>query len=360
MPANLLLAGYFGSGNLGDDAILLGFVQGLGSSEFNLTVLSGSPEDTYRNYGLASIPRKDIGQVKEAIGKCDALVFPGGSIFQDVTSARSVTYYSSLVKMAKAQNKKVIFLAQGVGPVKRFFGKRGTASAFNAADLITVRDPGAAQTLRDLGVSKPIRVTADMAFLLPPPAESDNNKGYAVGNMKTVGISIRPWGKGKEVVNLFSDLTRMLFQANYMPVLIEMDKNEDGPLILEVSKAQGGKIPDLRKMQTPMQVQQRMSRMDAVIAMRLHAGVLAATVGIAPFMVSYDPKVSSFAKLLDLGAAPPIEGLTAQRLFDSFLDFQKDRERNERMLARKREELTKLAAQNIELLRESFQMTATI
>ena len=94
--------------------------------------------------------------------------------------------------------------------------------------------------------------------------------------------------------------------------------------------------------------------------MRLHAGILAATVGIAPFMVSYDPKVTAFAKLLDLGGAPSIEGMTAQRLFDSFTDFQKDRERNERMLLRKREDLNKSARENVDLLLESFQMTATM
>jgi polysaccharide pyruvyl transferase CsaB len=272
----------------------------------------------------------------------------------------SVKYYHGLVAMAKAKNKKVIMLGQGVGPVTSFFGKRWTASAYNAADAITVRDPFSAQTLQAIGVKRPVRLTADLAFLLPPQATHPDSDEYRVGNMTSVGISVRPHGKGKDMVNLFAELTRLIFKANMKPILLEMDKNEDGPLILEISKAQGGKVPDARKMQTPMQVQQRIARMDTIIAMRLHAGILAATVGIPPFMVSYDPKVSAFAKAIDMASAPSLDGLTAQRLFDSFMSFSKDRARNERILERKREELGKSAAQNMDILQDALKTPATM
>ncbi|MFI5386564.1 MAG: polysaccharide pyruvyl transferase CsaB [Fimbriimonadales bacterium] len=352
--AHLLLSGYFGSGNIGDDAILLGFVQGLGDTQHELTVLSGAPEETYRLYGLRSVPRKEMSRVKEAIDRCDALVFPGGSIFQDVTSFASVAYYSKLVSMAKSKKKKVILLGQGVGPLKGFLGRRSAASAFNMADVIAVRDAQSVVTLRDIGVKVQPRVTADCAFMLPKPREVDNQQGFNVGNMKSVGISVRPHGKSKDTIRLFGELTRLLFKNNCMPVLIEMDKAADGPLILEIAKAQGGKIPDLRKIQTPMQLQQRLSRMDSIIAMRLHAGILAATVGIVPLMVSYDPKVTAFAKLLDMGAASEVEGLTAQRLYDQFIEHQRARERNEKLLGPKIEELRKLAMVNIELLEQTL------
>jgi len=348
------MSGYFGSGNIGDDAILLGFIQGLGQSKHQVTVLSGAPEETYRMYGFTSVPRREMDKVKDAIESCDALVYPGGSIFQDVTSFKSVVYYSQLVKIAKAKNKKVILLAQGVGPLRGFLGRRAAASAFSMADVVAVRDPQSAATLKELGVKGQARVTADAAFMLPAPKLDDAQHGFNVGNMKSVGISLRPHGKNKEIVKLFGELTRLLFQNNYMPVLIEMDKHEDGPLIQEISKAQGGKIPDLRKLQTPMQLQQRLARMDSVIAMRLHAGILATTVGIAPLMVSYDPKVSAFAKMLDIGSAPSIDGLTAQRLYELFITHQQSRERNEKVMARKIVELRRSSMMNIELLEQAL------
>ncbi len=350
MAGRLLLAGYIGCGNLGDDAIALGFVQGLGNSGYDVTVMSGRPEETNRLYGFSVIDRRDFKQYEEAVKSCDAVVFPGGSIFQDATSVRSVAYYSKIITLAKTAKKKVLLLGQGVGPLTTFLGKRMAQGAFNDADVISVRDPDSLQALKDLGVKTSVRMTADMAFLLPPVQASDDVQGFTVGNMKTVGISARPMDKKTDVAALFGDFCRLLYQNGSMPVLIEMDKEEDGPLIAEIAKRQGGKIPDIRKLTTPMQLQQRLLRMDSIVAMRLHAGILASTVGIPPLMVSYDPKVTSFSKMMDLGTPLSIQGLTAQRLMDSFTAFQKDRERNARIIERKRDEMRKLAELNIELL----------
>ena len=103
-----------------------------------------------------------------------------------------------------------------------------------------------------------------------------------------------------------------------------------------------------------MQIQARIARMDTVVAMRLHAGILATTVNIPPLMISYDPKVASYSRLLDIGSAVNLDGLTPQRLFETYTAFQKDRERNVKLVERKREEFAKLAGRNIELLLETM------
>ncbi|HZH97664.1 MAG TPA: polysaccharide pyruvyl transferase family protein, partial [Fimbriimonadaceae bacterium] len=234
MP-HLLVAGHFGAGNLGDDAILLGFASGLNSGEFDMTVMSGSPEETFRNFGFRSIPRKDMAAFEKALPSCDALVFAGGSIFQDVTSVKSVGFYSQLVAKAKKAGKKVIMLGQGVGPLNTFFGKRWATAAYNCSEAIVVRDAASISTLKSLGVKAPIRLGADMAFLLPEPQGNEDAQGFNVGDMKTVGIAPRPWGKDKKfVVSLFAEVAKLLFQAKMMPVLIEMDREHDHQLILEI------------------------------------------------------------------------------------------------------------------------------
>lgn len=350
MSKNLLLAGYFGCGNLGDDAILVGLTEGLAGENVELEMLSGAPELTYRNYGIRSVPRKDLRQINEAIERCDILVFPGGSVFQDVTSARSAAYYGDLVRRAKKAKKKVVFLSQGVGPLKTFVGKRAARFAFTAADAIVVRDPGSVNTLKDLGIKATPRLGADLSFLMQPRPLAESGD-FQVAGMKTVGIAPRPWGNVKKINQLFGDLSQKLFKANFMPVLIEMDRNEDGQMIYEIGKLQGGKVPDIRKLDTPMLIQSRIARMETVIAMRLHAGILAANAGVPPFMVSYDPKVDAFAKMLGLHTAPPIENLSADRLFDSFMAFLKERDRNVQIVAKKREDLVKLARVNIDTLK---------
>jgi polysaccharide pyruvyl transferase CsaB len=349
----LLLAGYIGCGNVGDDAIALGFASSYREPNTDVTVLSGEPQRTFGEYGLMSIPRKDMKAVEKAIKECDALVFPGGSIFQDVTSVRSVAYYSQLVSKAKKADKKVLLLGQGVGPLKNFLARKMALNAFNAADAVAVRDPGSLETLRQLGCKRPIKVTADAAFLLPEPPQftSDN---FEVAGMQTVGLSPRPWGKGQDIINLFGELSRLLYDAKVVPVLIGMDRYEDDPLILEIGKKMGGRIPDLRKVASPSLVQQRMARMSAVVAMRLHAGILASTVGIMPLMLDYDPKVAAFSKQLGIGPAMSLQGITPQRIFEQINGMLKNKEKLTATMALKRQEMTKLAMLNVELARETL------
>lgn len=346
----LLLAGYFGCGNLGDDAMMLGLMQGLQGEPVQVTALSGNPFETNRLYGVSAIPRKDVAQVKAAIAECDALVFAGGSIFQDVTSLRSVAYYSGLSKWAKAGRKKVIMLSQGVGPLNRILGKSMASKAFGMADLVSVRDQASAVALKSLGYRGEPRLTGDLAFLLPKPALDPNVQSFQVGEMRSVGLAPRPYGKGDQVVRVFGELARLLYRSNSMPVLIEMDQTEDGPLIDAISKTQGGKIPSLRKLGTPMQLQQRLARVDGVIAMRLHAGILSVTVGVPPYMVSYDPKVNAFANALGLPSPPSIKDASAERIFEGFQESMRDKDRHAATLERKRAEQEQAARASVELL----------
>jgi len=218
---------------------------------------------------------------------------------------------------------------------------------------VSVRDPGALQALKELGYTRPVKMASDSAFLLPKPNTAGEAEGFNVGAMKAVGIAPRSVkGKGRDIAGLFGDFCRLLYQSGSMPVLIAMDKGEDSPLIDEISKKQGGKVPDIRKVSTPMQMQQRMSRMETVVAMRLHAGILAATMGIPAMMVSYDPKVTAYARLMEMGNALQLEGLTGPRLLDSFISFQRDRERNLKILEKKLGEQQQAAEVSVELVRE--------
>lgn len=353
--SKLLVTGYYGCGNLGDDAILLGLLELLSGKGYEVAATSGNPEETSRMYGIRAVPRKDLKAVGQEIEASDALVFGGGSIFQDVTSVRSVAFYANLIRMAKKARKKVVLLAQGIGPLNTFLGKRLATQAFNQCDAIAVRDPASVGTLKDLGVKVAPRVVGDLAFLLPKPTVAEDVSNYQVGEMRTIGISPRPFGKSRDVVGVFSELCRMLFQSNHLPVLIEMDREEDGPLILEIEKQVGGKVPSLRKLTTPMQIQQRAIRMEGVVAMRLHAGVLAATAGVPAFMVSYDPKVAAFAKTMDLPAIPAGSGMTAQRICDGLMDFLKRRDSVCKNLGKRVEEQKELARANLQVLQDCVQ-----
>jgi len=329
---------------------MAGFANAAEREGFEVVALSGSPDESYRVQGISAVPRRDMGAVQRAIDNCDALVFPGGSIFQDVTSVRSVYYYAKLISMAKKSKKKVVLVGQGIGPLSTFFGKRIAAKALGAADFIGVRDPQALNSLRALNVRTPAKVTADSAFLLPFPTLLEDAENFQVGKMRTVAISPRPIAKGFDVTGVIGDFCKMLFQSGTMPVLISMDRNEDDPLIQQISDRQGGKIPDLRKIESPQEIQRRLARVECVVAMRLHAGILATTVNVPALMLNYDPKVAAFARLIDIGSAVNLEGLTAARLFDAYTSFQRDRDRNAKIVEKKNLEMRNLALQNLQIV----------
>ena len=90
-----LLAGYFGFGNFGDEAILKYAVDILRYyyKESEIKIITQSPYLAKKQYGLKGIYRFDIKQVLFSIKECDFLIFPGGSILQDITSVKSINCY---------------------------------------------------------------------------------------------------------------------------------------------------------------------------------------------------------------------------------------------------------------------------
>lgn len=351
MSQRLLLAGYFACGNLGDDAILLGFCDRMRASGHPMQALAGNTAVLTQLTGLNAIPRMEWPLVKQAIEDCDWLVFPGGSIFQDVSSVRSVLYYSRLVKLAKEAGKKVALVNQGIGPLKTMPGRNIALGAFRRADLIVVRDPASGDLLRSLGVKGQIHVGADSALLLPSPSPDNLGEPFGAGGLKTIGVSVRPWGKdkGAAAAKVFSELFTELFKARYLPVLIEMDRM-DRPMMDRISKEMGGKVLEIKNLESPQAVQQRMARMEAVIAMRLHAGILAVTAGVPPFMVSYDPKVAAFANQIGAPTPPSVEDLQPARLVHVVQQFLREKEVRTKTMLRAREDLRRDAESGVRAL----------
>ncbi|HCX62322.1 MAG TPA: polysaccharide pyruvyl transferase CsaB, partial [Clostridiales bacterium] len=99
----ILLAGYYGFGNLGDEAILeMALKQILEITDRkNIIVLSGNKEITSKKYNIATIDRYNVLSIIFKLKSTDAIVFGGGSLLQDITSKRSIYYYLFLIRLAK-------------------------------------------------------------------------------------------------------------------------------------------------------------------------------------------------------------------------------------------------------------------
>jgi polysaccharide pyruvyl transferase CsaB len=348
--SKIVLAGYYGCGNMGDDALLIGLLTAVRDLPIRPIALAGEPEKLQRLLGVPSIDRRNFEAIGRALEDADALVFGGGGILQDATSIASIRYYTKLIHFAKKKSKRVVMLGQGVGPITSYFGKQMATNALKLVDEITVRDSGSLNVLRSLGIKRPIEVTADLAWLAEPDETPD--AVFGIGDMKAVGIAARPWGRGKAIAEAFGGFAHLLYKNQYVPVLVEMDNKMDTTILDQIAKLHGGRAPDMRNIQTPGALLSRLRRMHSVVAMRLHAGILSASVGVPPMMVAYDPKINAFTSAMDLGSAISLEGLTADTLWANFQKFEAERPRILETISRKATEQKSLALKNVDILKK--------
>ena len=317
----ILIGGYFGCGNMGDDAILWALIQQLKKEPVDITVLSGDPKKTKEDFGVKALPRKKFTTVRNAIKEHDILVYAGGSLFQDATSVQNVVYYSHLIMMAKKFKKKVVLLGQGLGPLNTLTAKTMTAKALDSADAICVRDPDSLDLLKTLNVSAPTGLSADMAYLLEPNSltETENT------DRLLVGIAPRFLARNKQqnqkLIEFFTDLGKGLIDKGHKIRWISMHPSEEENQILQIHDAINSLDSEIAKADNPSDLLNAYEDLDGMIAMRLHAGIFAILHNLKPYMISYDPKVTSFANSYNLPFQPDIKYLSAETTIEEFLDL---------------------------------------
>jgi polysaccharide pyruvyl transferase CsaB len=200
--SRILISGYYGFNNAGDDVVLYGIISSLRREQphISLSVLSNQPDRTAALFGIPAYNRWRLSTIVRELKRCDLLVMGGGTLMQDVTSPRSVLYYLGIVSIAKLLGKPVVFYAQGFGPILKSFSRRLIKQVVNRVDVITVRDYESGEDFKACGVTKaPVYVTADPALTIHPDDISDTRGQELLAELfpdlsrPTVAISVRNW-----------------------------------------------------------------------------------------------------------------------------------------------------------------------
>ena len=309
---NFAVSGYYGCGNAGDEAVLAGinasFARQAGG-RVRLTVLSQDPAATTKLHGLEAIDRMNMAQVRTALRQSDLLLSGGGSLLQDTTSVRSLLYYLWIARMARQAGKPVMFYAQGMGPLHRPISRLLVRQTANRAAFLTVRDEPSARLLKAIGVTNPrLEVTADPAFALMPASEETvdtilRQEGLLRDkDAPLVAVALRPWaGSGPSPLDKYARLlTELEEQTGAQVVLLPMHAGEDVAFALDLAQRTGkpDAFPVIQGAHAPDVLLGIIGRMQAVVAMRLHALIFAARLAVPPFALAYDPKVANLMNLL--------------------------------------------------------------
>ncbi len=291
MP-NVVLCGYYGQGNAGDEALLLTLLQMLPPG-VNPIVLSHNPTATSQAYGVTTVPHKSW-QTLKAIAQADGFVFGGGSLLQDVTSLGSLVYYAALMKWAQLLGKKTIAWAQGIGPLQSSCANHITRFVLRGCTGITVRDQASADLLKNWQI--PQAIAPDPVWVLEalPFAEMPDLPHPRIAvNLRTHGSMTL-----KKLTVLQVALKQFQQQNKASIILIPFQKSQDEAIAQQLYDA----LAEPKVIIAPLQPQQYKSlfaQVDFLIGMRLHSLILAAA-ACPCFALNYDPKVAQLQQQCNL------------------------------------------------------------
>ena len=316
----IVISGYYGFDNVGDEAILLSMIQAfrLYDPSIEIIVLSNNPKNTKMEFDVEAVNRWNVREIARALKGADGLISGGGSLLQDETGMNSVIYYTGIIKLAEFMKVPVFIYAQGMGPFKRRVCKLLVKQALKKAQ-ITVRDFYSMELLRNIGIHKEMKIVPDPVLGLQ---FNKSKEGAWLGSLpfssRFVAVSVREWPSAYKYKQEIAHTLDMLVEKGIKVVFIPMHGEYDYQTSFEVSK-----LMKQKSMIAPhqMSIEEKISliaQSDALIGMRLHAIIFSALT-YTPFVaLSYDPKIDAFTHISRQSVAGHVtkNNWTAETLHD--------------------------------------------
>jgi len=301
----ILVSGYYGFDNLGDEAILEELIEELAAlvDRDRIIVLSNNPESTRARFSVTSVDRWRLAEIVPLLRRARLLVSGGGGLFQDTASIKSVVYYAGMIFLARLCGARTLIYAQGLGPLRGSLARKLTAMAISRCEAVTVRDASSRALLESWGI--PSVLSADPVWRLkttPLPAEM----AAALDEMRHlhpeslfVGLSVRS-SAGFGAARAGELVERLLDSLPVETILapLVLQENQDRDLLNLVSKRwseAGRKTLEFESSSfarlLPSQWLELIGSLDLVVGMRLHSLIMALSSGVPVVGLSYDPKV---------------------------------------------------------------------
>jgi len=326
---NIIISGYYGFDNIGDEAVLLGLITRIKAEKPDayITVLSANPKRTEELYGVHAINRNDRIMFSRMLKDADLFISGGGSLIQDVTSWRSPLYYLYVIHLALKFRVRSVIVCQGVGPLRRNFIRKWTKKVLNRLPYISLRDEDSATLLKEIGVTSPqIVVASDPALTFEVVKREridewweenigEENRAFGVALRGVAGVER---GKFLEIIKTAAEKAK---EKGEKLVFIPFFYEQDAPFIEELTaevglEANSYAFFDLPSI-TPTEMMYFISKLNGLLAVRLHAIIFAAVTKTPTVALSYDPKVKSFCESVDISTVLDINVFSANDLSSS-------------------------------------------
>lgn len=321
----VLLSGYYGFDNAGDDAVLYAIVHTLREvmPDVDITVLSNQPEKTAAQFGVKAVNRWGKKDIFLSIRGCDLLISGGGSLLQDVTSKNGILYYLGIIKLAQMMRKKVIVYAQGIGPINDARNRTLTAKILNKVQAITVRDFDSRNLLMEIGVYKEILVAVDPVLGISRGAINESRGQELLkeagwdDTKKTVMVSVRNWDYSERFFKAVAESCDAFIESGKQVVFVPFHYPEDVEAGDAVAACMKEKPVLLKQNYGPEDTMAILKNADTILGMRLHSLIMGAALLKPIIALSYDPKVTSFMQLLRHSECFAVDSVDGAQIIDA-------------------------------------------
>jgi polysaccharide pyruvyl transferase CsaB len=316
--ARILIAGSYGQGNTGDEAILTAIVDQLRARmpDVRLVVVAGDTEAIGQQFGVETVSWADWAVIAQAVERSDMVIQGGGGIFFDYTGfhpwslfenrASDLAHYGGYSLLANLYRKPFMIYGVGVGPLTTDGGREMVKAAHLLADKIAVRDAESKTLLEEIGIEPSrIELTADPAFSLTPADERRAREILSEhgidGARPVIGITLRPWDYGitqsEWERSLVDALSGFAHSKQAQILLIPFHKgHDDGPLLRVQQMLVDTDAVILRSEYMPDEIAGVIGACDLLIGMRLHSILFAILTATPAIALAYEPKVRSLTR----------------------------------------------------------------
>ncbi len=321
----LATVGFQGFGNLGDEALLAGIERLLDGTDAQVsTVFSGPCPETIDVFPEArrvvTLRHLPTLTALRRLRNIDLLILAGGGLFNDHWRT-VVPRYAAWVLAARLTGARVAWVGVGVGPLQSAWSRWLTRLAAHASQVVLVRDRKSAALLGSETVAvvpdpslfndrPPARETGtELGLIVRPPTRRHASRSMAlVRALAEVGVSARARGLD--------------------PVVLTMAGAADRPFATSVAREMARRgLPGVRCEALGPSVAgalERLTRLRAIVTVRLHGMLLGALAGVPSVPIAYDDKVRALASELELGDLTvdigDVSGPALVRALDRLLD----------------------------------------
>lgn len=318
----ILLAGPFGRGNLGEDAILGAMLDDLRrcapSARFRAIVgdAPGLPETS----GIETVRWSDWTEVASAVRRADLVILGGGVLYEDPDSdparlmrhpASDLGLATSIALLAKLYARPLMLYAVGLGPLLGDASRQAARLVLQLADAATIRDADSKTMATALGVdTSGIEETVNPALGMRIGSEESAREILRASGCDplrpVIAVAPKPWppffSPADWAPTVAAALRAMMRNDGAQVLCLPFNPSEDDEWIDAFSayfkQGELHRTPSLGAAEAAAVI----GACDLVIGLRLHAMVFALRAGTAGLALTCEPKLRSFMEQAGQGA----------------------------------------------------------